>query len=169
MKEVILMFDILPWKRKKDNRATEVSRDLDNMYDRFFEPHFLSPSYLFGKGKLNPTLDISEGKKNITVKAEIPGIEAKDLNISIDGRFLTIKGEKKREQKEKDENYYRVERSYGYFNRTIELPAEVNSDKVNASYKRGISTLAQIIIFSLGALPWQKAILRYWVFHQMPL
>ncbi len=132
------MFDILPWKRKKDNRATEFSRDLGNMYDRFFEPHFLSPSYLFGEGKWDPTLDISEGNKNITVKAEIPGIEAKDLNISIDGRFLTIKGEKKREQKEKDENYYRVERSYGYFNRTIELPAEVNSDKVDASYRRGI-------------------------------
>ena len=80
----------------------------------------------------------SEGNKNITVKAEIPGTEAKDLNISIDGRFLTTKGEKKREGKEKDENYYRVERSYGYFNRTIELPAEVNSDKVNASYKRSI-------------------------------
>jgi HSP20 family protein len=138
MKEVILMFDILPWKRKKDNRATELRRDFGSVYDRFLGPNFLLPSYLSGEGKWDPTLDISEGNKNITVKAEIPGIEAKDLDISIDGRFLTIKGEKKREQKEKDENYYRVERSYGYFNRTVELPAEVDSDKVGASYKRGI-------------------------------
>ena len=87
------MFDILPWKRKKENRATEFSRDLDNMYDRFLEPHFLSSSYLFG-----------EGKQCFPTKFEVD-----------------------------------------------------------------ISTLVQIIIFSLGGLLWQKAILRYWVFHQMPL
>ena len=132
------MFGILPWKRKKDNFATEYRRELDNLYDRFFEPHFLPSSYLFGEGKWDPTIDISEGRKDITVKAEIPGIEAKDFDISIDGRLLTIKGEKKQERKQKEETYYRVERSYGYFNRTIELPAEVDPDKVEAKYKRGI-------------------------------
>ncbi|UCE54834.1 MAG: Hsp20/alpha crystallin family protein [Desulfobacterales bacterium] len=132
------MFDMLPWKRKKENHANELRREIDNMYDRFFEPNFLPSSYLFGKGKWDPTVDISEGRKDITVKAEIPGIEAKDFDISIDGRLLTIRGEKKQEQKEKEETYYRVERSYGYFNRTIELPAEVDPDKVDASYKRGI-------------------------------
>jgi HSP20 family protein len=132
------MFGILPWKRKKDNFATEHRRGLDNLYDRFFEPNFLPSSYLFGEGKWDPTLDISEGRKDITVKAEIPGIEAKDFDISIDGRLLTFKGEKKQEQKEKEETYYRVERSYGYFNRTIQLPAKVDPDKVNATYKRGI-------------------------------
>ena len=132
------MFDILPWKRRKDDSVNELRRNIDTMYDRFFDPDFLPSSYLFGKGKWNPTLDISEGRRDITVKAEIPGIEAKDFDISIDGRLLTIKGEKKREQKEEDENYYRVESSYGYFNRTIELPSEVDSDKVDASYNRGI-------------------------------
>jgi HSP20 family protein len=132
------MFGILPWKRKKDNLATEYRRELGNLYDRFFEPNFLPSSYLFGEGKWDPTIDISEGRKDITVKAEIPGIETKDFDISIDGRLLTIKGEKKQEQKEQEETYYRVERSYGYFNRTIQLPAEVNPDKVNATYKRGI-------------------------------
>ena len=132
------MFGILPRKRRKDNLATECRRELDNLYDRFFDPHFLPSSYLFGKGKWDPTLDISEGRKNITVKAEIPGIEAKDFDISIDGRLLTIKGEKKQEQKEEEETYYRVERSYGYFNRTIQLPEEVNPENVDATYKRGI-------------------------------
>jgi HSP20 family protein len=107
------------------------------MYDRFFEPDFL-PSTLFGKGKWGPKLDISEGRKDIIVKAEIPGIEAKDLDISIDGRRLNIRGEKKQEQTEEEETYYRIERSYGYFNRTIELPAEADPDKVDASYKKGI-------------------------------
>jgi HSP20 family protein len=132
------MFGILPWKRKKNNVTTEYHRELDNLYDRFFEPQFLPSSYLFGESKWDPTLDISEGIKHITVKAEIPGIEAKDFDISINGRFLTIKGEKKRERKEEEETYYRVERSYGYFNRTIQLPAEVNPEKVDATYKRGI-------------------------------
>ena len=56
----------------------------------------------------------------------------------MDGRILTIKGQKKEERKESEETFYRVERSYGYFSRTIELPAEVNPNKVEASYKRGI-------------------------------
>ena len=59
-------------------------------------------------------------------------------DISIDGRRLNIRGEKKQEQTEKEETYFRVERSYGYFNRTIELPTEVDPDKVDASYKKGI-------------------------------
>jgi len=132
------MFGILPWKRKRKNHSNEFRREIDNLYDRFFEPNFLPSSYMFGEGKWDPTLDISEGRKDITVKAEIPGIEAKDFDISIDGRLLTIKGEKKQKQKEEEETYYRVERSYGYFNRTIQLPAEVNPDKVDATYKRGI-------------------------------
>ena len=132
------MFDILPWKNKKRHQADKLRREIESMYDRFFEPSFLPASYIFGKGKWDPTVDISEGRKDITVKAEMPGIEAKDLDISIDGRLLTIKGEKKQEKKEKEETYYRVERSYGYFNRTIELPAGVDPDKVKASYKRGI-------------------------------
>ena len=87
------MFGILPWKRKRENHANEYHREIDNLYDRFFEPNFLPSTYLFGEGKWDPTLDISEGRKDITVKAEIPGIEAKDFDISIDGRLLTIKGE----------------------------------------------------------------------------
>ena len=132
------MFGILPWKKRKDNFSTEYRRELDNLYDRFFEPNFLPSSYLFGEGKWDPTIDISESKKDITVKAEIPGIEAKDFDISIDGRLLTIRGEKKRERKKEEETYYRVERSYGYFNRTIQLPADVNPEKVDATNKRGI-------------------------------
>ena len=132
------MFDVLPWKRNKDKQSKELRREIDNIYDRFFEPDFLPSTYLFGKGKWGPKLDISEGRKDITVKAEIPGIEAKDLDISIDGRLLNIRGEKRQEQTEKEETYYRVERSYGCFNRTIELPAEVDPDKVDASYKKGI-------------------------------
>ena len=78
------MFDILPWKRNKDNHAKELRREIENMYDRFFEPDFLPSTHLFGKGKWGPKLDI-------TIKAEIPGIEAEDFDISIDGRRLNIR------------------------------------------------------------------------------
>jgi HSP20 family protein len=132
------MFGNLPWKRKKDNSPNTYHRELDNLYNRFFESNFLPSSYLFGEVKWDPDLDISEGRKDITVTAEIPGIEARDFDISINGRRLTIKGEKKQEQRKKEETYYRVERSYGYFNRTIQLPAEVYPDKVDATYKRGV-------------------------------
>jgi HSP20 family protein len=132
------MFGILPWQRKKKSEANELRLKIDNMYDQFFGPNFLPSTNLFGEGTWVPKLDISEGRKDITIRAEIPGIEAKDLDISIDGRLLTIRGEKKQEEKEKEETYYRVERSYGYFKRTIELPADVNPNNVNASYKRGI-------------------------------
>jgi len=77
------MFDILPWKRNKDNHTKELRRDMESMYDRFFEPDFMPSTYLFGKGKWGPKLDISEGRKGITVKAEIPGIEAKDFDIPL--------------------------------------------------------------------------------------
>ena len=132
------MFDVLPWERNKKNNANKYRREMDNMYDQFFGPDFLPSTFLFRKNKWIPNIDISEGKKEITVKAEVPGIEASDFDISLDGRILTIKGEKKDEQKENEETYYRVERSYGYFSRTIELPAEVDPKKVEASYKRGI-------------------------------
>ena len=132
------MFDILPWKRNKENHANELRRQFDTVYDRFFEPDFMPPASVFGKGKWGPKVDVSEGRKDIIVKAEVPGIEAKDLDISIDGRLLNIRGEKKQAQTEEDETYYRVERSYGYFNRTIELPAEVEINKVDAGYKKGI-------------------------------
>jgi HSP20 family protein len=132
------MFGILPWQRKKDGRTKELQHKIDSMYDQFFGPNFLPSTYLFGDGNWDPRLDISEGRKDITVKVEIPGIEARDFDVSIDGRRLTISGEKKQEQKEKEETYYRVERSYGYFKRTIELPAEVDPNKVDASYRRGI-------------------------------
>jgi HSP20 family protein len=132
------MFGILPYQKKKKSHANQLQRKIDNMYDQFFGPNFLSSTYLFGDGNWDPKLDISEGRKDITIRVEIPGIEAKDFDISINGRLLTIRGEKKQAQKEKEETYYRVERSYGYFKRTIELPAEVDPNKVDASYKRGV-------------------------------
>ena len=100
------MSDILPWKRKKESPSDEFRRQIDNYYDRIFEPYFLPLTYPLGDIKTDPKLGITEGPSDITVKAEIPGLETKDFDISIDGRLLTIKGEKKQEKKQKEETYY---------------------------------------------------------------
>ncbi len=85
-----------------------------------------------------PTVDVSETAKEIIVNAEIPGVEAKDIDVNLAGDVLTIKGERKREHEEKEENFHRIERSYGSFYRSLRLPSEVDGDKIKASYKKGV-------------------------------
>jgi len=85
-----------------------------------------------------PPLDVSETDENIFVKAEIPGVEPKDIDISISGDTLTIRGEKKAEKEEKGKNYHFVERSYGNFSGSVVLPTSVKFEQVKAEYKKGI-------------------------------
>lgn len=85
-----------------------------------------------------PPLDVSETEENILVKVEVPGIEPKDIDISISGDTLTVKGEKKSEKEEKGKNYHFIERSYGSFSRSVGLPASVKFEQVKAEYKKGI-------------------------------
>ena len=87
---------------------------------------------------LAPPLDVSETEENILVKVEVPGIEPKDIDISVSGDTLTIKGEKKSEKEEKGKNYHFIERSYGSFSRSVGLPASVKFEQVKAEYKKGI-------------------------------
>jgi HSP20 family protein len=96
---------------------------------------------LFGNDDWTPRVDVHEGEKEITVKADLPGCDAKDINASLDGRWLTLKGEKQQEKEEKKGAFRSVERNYGYFSRTISLPAEVDPDTIDAAYKKGVLTL----------------------------
>lgn len=84
---------------------------------------------------------MSETKDSVTIKAELPGLEAKDVEVSLSGDMLTIKGEKKQEQEEKDEHRHLVERTYGAFSRMVRLPAPVAADKIKASFKNGVLTV----------------------------
>ena len=85
-----------------------------------------------------PSADISETKDKLLIKAELPGLEAKDINVSVSGDLLTIKGEKKKEEEEKDEHHHFVERYYGSFQRSFRLPVSVQSDKVEATFDKGV-------------------------------
>ena len=134
------MKNLIPWRRH-DHDLAHFSKDKEDLFDRFFrEPIFFGRD-LFHDANWYPSADVSEGKNDIIVKAEIPGVDRKDIDISLDGRFLTIKGEKKHEKEEAGEHYHRVESSFGYYQRTIELPADVDSASVDATYKNGVLKL----------------------------
>lgn len=115
-------------------------RQMDNLWDSIFETR--PTGFETWGGEWLPSLDLSETKDEFVVKAEIPGIEAKDIDISLSGGTLTIKGEKKQEKEEKDENYHCVERNYGSFSRSVRLPGQVQGNKVKASYKDGVLRVA---------------------------
>ncbi len=85
-----------------------------------------------------PAIDIFEKDNKFVVKAELPGMNEEDIDVSVVGDTLTIKGEKKTESEVKDKDYYRSERSYGSFMRSISLPATVNADKIEAKYEDGV-------------------------------
>jgi HSP20 family protein len=86
----------------------------------------------------NPSVDIFENENDIVVKVEVPGMNAKDIDVRIENNVLMLKGERRFEKETKEENYHRVEREYGTFSRSFSLPTSVKEDKVMAEYKDGV-------------------------------
>jgi len=111
-----------------------------DLFDRFFDD--IEVPTIFDNGKnWVPAFDISENDKEYVVSAELPGIDSKDLEVTLSDGVLEIKGEKKREKEENGDNIHRVERYYGSFHRSFVVPEKVEEDKVGASYKDGVLTL----------------------------
>jgi HSP20 family protein len=120
---------------------------IENIFEDWFENFWARPfprlwrpefSRLQALSLAAPALDVYEEKDDLIVKAEIPGLTKDEIDVSLDGSTLTIRGEKKKEEEIKEEDYYRCERTFGAFSRTIELPADVKPDKVNATFKNGV-------------------------------
>jgi len=88
-----------------------------------------------------PAVDIYEDAQKVTLKLEIPGVEEKDLDVRVENSTLTVKGERKFEKEEKEENFHRIERSYGSFYRAFSLPTTVDTEHVQASYNAGVLKL----------------------------
>ena len=86
----------------------------------------------------NPAVDIFENDNEIVIKAELPGLNAKDIELKIENNLLMLKGERRFEKETKEENYHRVEREYGTFSRAFSLPVAVDGDRVIAEYKDGV-------------------------------
>ena len=128
------MLGLTPWRERSE--LDTFRREIDRLFDRFFS---LTPfEREFKEIEWFPSVDVSETPTDVIVQAELPGMDPKDIEVSLSGDMLVIKGERKREEEHKDVNYHRVERSYGAFSRSIQLPCEVDQDKAEAVYKNGI-------------------------------
>lgn len=116
---------------------------LRNAMDRLLEESFVSPSRLFMEREgfgLVP-VDVYQTDKDVIVKASLPGYKPEEVDISITGDILTIKGEHKEEQETEEENYFYKERRYGSFSRSIPIPVEVKSEKAEATFDNGVLML----------------------------
>lgn len=116
--------------------------EMDSLFDSFIGglPAF---SGMFGSSggrgfALTPQMDVTETDKEIVVEAELPGIDEKDISLSLQDGVLTIRGEKKHEHDEEKENYRMTERRYGSFQRSVQLPETVDEDKVEATFNNGV-------------------------------
>ncbi len=117
----------------------EPIRDLDNISNRFQRIFNEFPEFQFNTiNTFSPKIDISENEKSILIEAEIPGVPKENLKITLQDNILTIEGEKKKVFEEKENNYFREERSFGEFKRSFTLPLEVDSDNVDAKFSNGI-------------------------------
>jgi HSP20 family protein len=132
--------ELTVWKPSSELRPFRdfegIKKEMEHFWDSFFDVE----SRTRGEEGRSwfPSLDVSETKDEIVVKAEVPGMDPKDLEISLSDGVLHIRGEKKQEREEKEEDYHLRERNYGFFARSLRLPMEVNHDKINASYKNGV-------------------------------
>ena len=125
--------ELSPWR--PFGELSPFRKEMDRLWNRFLGETPFARTF---NEMWSPSVDISETKDDFVVKAELPGLEAKDVNVSISGNVLTIKGEKKAEEEEKDEHYHRVERYSGSFQRVFQLPIGVKADKVEANFDKGV-------------------------------
>lgn len=140
--------DFRPFKKKnqlavrrqdEEHPFLALQQRMNRMFDDFFRGFDIEPlGRLAGEGAFMPQMNISEDDKEITITTELPGIDEKDLDISITKDTLTISGEKKTETEDKKKNYHRIERSYGSFSRSIALPDGIDESKAEAELKKGV-------------------------------
>ena len=119
-----------------DNPFVSLQNEIDRLFDSFSRGF---PA--LGNGGVTmtmPTMDVAETDKEIEITSELPGLEEKDVQINVADNILTIRGEKKAEKEQKDKNYRLVERSYGSFERSLELPDGVNADAIKATIDKGV-------------------------------
>ncbi|MFA5353313.1 MAG: Hsp20/alpha crystallin family protein [Thermodesulfovibrionales bacterium] len=128
---------IVKWSPLKE--LEEMRRDMDRLFEDFLSPvprrrRWMKPE----GGVIVPNVEMFDRKNEIVLKAELPGVDKNDIDLTITKDSITLKGEVKREEEVKEEDYYASERSYGSFVRSIALPVEVDSEQAKASFKNGI-------------------------------
>jgi HSP20 family protein len=139
--------DLIPWRRERlpvrreeQDPFLSLRQEWDRMFDEFFEGRALAPWGQEWTG-FAPSVDVVETDKEVKVTAELPGMEAEDVDVTVSHGTLTLKGEKKEEHEEEGEGYYRSERSYGSFQRSIPLPTTVETEQAEAAFEKGVLTV----------------------------
>ncbi|GAB6183935.1 Hsp20/alpha crystallin family protein [Thermodesulfovibrio hydrogeniphilus] len=116
-------------------------------FERLFDEVMRRPFSVFGsllprvssaEEMITPAVDLYEEGDDLVIKAELPGINKEDIEVKLTEDYITISGEKKKEEKVEEKDYYRYERSYGSFSRTFRLPVEVQTDKAKAKFENGV-------------------------------
>jgi HSP20 family protein len=121
---------------RSDNPFMSLQREIDRLFDDFTRGF---PAFSTGGGnEMLPSVDVTETDKQIEITAELPGLEEKDVQVNFADNVLTIRGEKKAEKEEKDKTFRLVERSYGSFVRSLQLPDGVDANTIKASIDKGV-------------------------------
>jgi HSP20 family protein len=119
-------------------------RELSSIQDRMnrlFQDQYAGREESLVSGSFVPAVDVYEDEQSIQLKFEVPGIDEKDIDIRLENNTLTVRGERKFEQEQKEENFQRIERRYGSFTRSFTLPNVVNTEDVQAEYDKGVLTV----------------------------
>lgn len=147
--------NLIPWKTRAPEGEAEgfaptsslarFRSEMDRLFDRFLSGPFGRPELASMEPgwpmKWMPSLDVTESDDEVFVRAELPGVDPKKIDISVSGDLLTLSGEKKQEKEEKRGSYYHVERSFGSFRRSVRLPSSVDRDAVSAEFENGVLTI----------------------------
>jgi HSP20 family protein len=135
-----MMTRFVPFRSPLESVAVLQNR-LNSIFSDFFSPTGELQSESLSAGNFIPPVDIYEDEHRLKLRLEVPGIPQENLAISLENQTLTIKGERKFFQDEKEENFHRIERRYGSFVRSFTLPATVETDSAQASYENGVLTV----------------------------
>jgi HSP20 family protein len=130
--------NLIPWKRRagEEYPMAGLREEMNRLFDSFWHGDFLPEAMSLGRGF--PNVEVSETDTDIVVRADLPGMEAKDVDVSLSGDVLTIKGERTEEKEEKEKSYHHKEMRYGAFSRSLRLPATVDVQKISAECKKGV-------------------------------
>ena len=131
---------------------THLRDDIDRAFDRMFKDwprlgglvptEMLGGDYFGRASAAAPRVDVSEDDDGYEIVAEMPGVEEKDVDVTVKDERLTIRGEKKSEREEKKKDYHMTERSFGSFERSFRLPSDIDPDKIKAEFAKGVLTLS---------------------------
>jgi HSP20 family protein len=143
--------NLIPWRAKQKGNGDgehawlspidQFHTEVDRLFDRFFSEDWSFPSLSQDWATWSPSLDVTETDSEITIRAELPGVDPKDLDISVTGDLLTLAGQKEETTEHKEKGVYHSECRYGSFRRSIPLPTTVQADDVAAEFKNGVLSI----------------------------